>query len=192
MSDFYAFLGRMKYISRWALMRNTSADTLSQHSQEVASIAWALAVIGNRRLGKSYDAERACVLGLFHDAPEILTGDMPTPVKYFNTDIKSAYDTVEKTASEKLLSPLPDDLRGDFEPLFFKNGGDEPEWRLVKAADKLSALIKCIEERKAGNTEFARAEEATKESLKKLGVPEADEFIREFLPGFELTLDQLG
>lgn len=190
-SYFYAFLSRMKYINRWALMRNTSEETLSQHSHEVAAVAYALCVIGNRRYGKQYNAERASLLGLYHDMPEILTGDMPTPVKYFNPEIKEAYKKVEDFASEKLLGTLPDDLREDFRFLFYKKDEDAELWKIVKAADKLSALIKCIEERKAGNLEFAKAEQSTRESILAMALPEAQDFIEEFLPGYELTLDQL-
>lgn len=189
--SFYPFLSRMKYINRWALMRNTNAESLSQHSHEVAAVSYALAVIGNRRLGKNYDAPRAALLGLFHDMPEILTGDLPTPVKYYNDEIKSAYDEVEKTACEKLIDTLPEDMREDFTPLFFKQEDDIQLWKLVKAADKISALIKCVEERKAGNTEFSKAEESTLNAIKELGCPEADGFINDFMHGYELTLDQL-
>ena len=190
-SNFYAFLSRMKYINRWALMRNTNEETLSQHSHEVAAVAYALCVIGNRRYGRNYNAERAALLGIYHDMPEILTGDMPTPVKYFNPEIKNAYKQVEKCASEKLISTLPEDLRDDFDFLFNKHDEDRELWAIVKAADKFSALIKCIEERKAGNLEFAKAEISTLESIKNMNLPEAEDFISDFLPGFELTLDQL-
>ena len=190
-SHFYAFLSRMKYINRWALMRNTNEETLSQHSHEVAAVAYALCVIGNKRYGKNYNCERASLLGLYHDMPEILTGDMPTPVKYFNPEIKEAYKKVEKVAAEKLLDTLPEDLREDFDFLFNKKDEDRELWRIIKAADKISALIKCIEERKAGNMEFVKAEASTLESVKEMNMPEADDFINEFLPGFELTLDQL-
>ena len=190
-SNFYAFLSRMKYINRWALMRNTNEETLSQHSHEVAAVAYALCVIGNRRYGRNYNAERAALLGIYHDMPEILTGDMPTPVKYFNPEIKNAYKQVEKCASEKLISTLPEDLRDDFDFLFNKHDEDRELWTIVKAADKFSALIKCIEERKAGNLEFAKAEISTLESIKNMNLPEAEDFITDFLPGFELTLDQL-
>lgn len=190
-SHFYAFLSRMKYINRWALMRNTSEENLSQHSHEVAAVAYVLCVIGNRRYGKNYNSERAALLGLYHDMPEIITGDLPTPVKYFNPEIKEAYKKVEAVASEKLLGTLPEDLKADFLFLFDEQENDRELWKIVKAADKLSALIKCIEERKAGNMEFAKAEQSTMESLKKMNMPEAEDFIKEFLPGYELTLDQL-
>ena len=172
-------------------MRNTNEETLSQHSHEVAAVAYALCVIGNRRYGRQYNAERAALLGLYHDMPEILTGDMPTPVKYFNPEIKEAYKKVEDSASEKLLGTLPDDLREDFRFLFYKKDEDAELWKIVKAADKLSALIKCIEERKAGNLEFAKAEQSTRESILAMALPEAQDFIEEFLPDYELTLDQL-
>lgn len=189
--SFYPFLSRMKYINRWALMRNTNFESLSQHSHEVAAVSYALAVIGNRRFNKKYDASRAALLGLFHDMPEILTGDLPTPVKYYNTEIKSAYDELEKTACAKLLATLPEDMREDFSPLFFKESDDDELWKLVKAADKISALIKCVEERKAGNTEFSKAEESTLASIGALECKEADEFLNDFMHGYELTLDQL-
>lgn len=190
-SYFYAFLSRMKYISRWALMRNTSNETLSQHSHEVGAIAYCLSVIGNKRYGKSYNAERAALLGIFHDMPEILTGDLPTPVKYFNPEIKKAYDKVESTASQKLISTLPPDLRDEFSSLFYKAEEDLELWKIVKAADKISALIKCVEERKAGNMEFSKAEVSTLDSIKAMELPEANDFLNEFMGGFELTLDQL-
>ncbi len=172
-------------------MRNTNEETLSQHSHEVAAVAYALCVIGNRRYGKNYNCERASLLGLYHDMPEILTGDMPTPVKYFNPEIKEAYKKVEKVASQKLLDTLPVDLREDFNFLFNKQEEDNDIWLIIKAADKISALIKCIEERKAGNMEFAKAEQSTFDAIKSMNMPETDDFIKEFLPGYELTLDQL-
>ena len=190
-SHFYAFLSRMKYINRWALMRNTNEENLSQHSHEVAAVAYALCVIGNRRYGKNYNCERASLLGLYHDMPEILTGDLPTPVKYFNPEIKEAYKKVEEVAAEKLLDTLPEDLRADFEFLFNKKEEDKELWEIIKAADKISALIKCIEERKAGNIEFSKAEQSTLDSIRQMNLREADDFINEFMPGFELTLDQL-
>ena len=190
-SHFYAFLSRMKYINRWALMRNTNEENLSQHSHEVAAVAYALCVIGNKRYGRNYNGERAALLGLYHDMPEIITGDLPTPVKYFNPEIKEAYKKVEAVASEKLLATLPDDLREDFDFLFNEKEDDKALWKIVKAADKISALIKCTEERKAGNVEFSKAESSTLESIKTMNMPEADDFLRDFLPAYELTLDQL-
>ncbi len=190
-NSFFAYLSRIKYINRWALMRNTTYETLSQHSYEVATLAHALAVIGNRRFGKSYDASRAALLGLYHDAAESITGDMPTPVKYFSTGLRSAFAEVEKSAGARLLSMLPEDMQADYDPLLEQKADDAALWRLVKAADKLSAYIKCIEERKAGNTEFREAEKSTKKLLEKLECPEAAVFLSEFLPAYELPLDKL-
>lgn len=188
---FFAMISRMKYIDRWALMRNTRNESLDSHSKEVAVIAHALAVIGNKRFGKKYNPDRAAVLGLYHDAHEIITGDMPTPVKYQNNDILTAFKAVEDSANEKLLDKLPDDLREEFAGLLTFDGEDEEMKNLVKAADRISALIKCIEERKAGNTEFKEAEKATLKRIEKMNVPEAQVFIKEFLPAYDLTLDML-
>lgn len=188
---FFAMISRMKYIDRWALMRNTRNESLDSHSKEVAVIAHALAVIGNKRFGKKYNPDRAAVLGLYHDAHEIITGDMPTPVKYQNNDILTAFKAVEDSANEKLLEKLPDDLREEFAGLLTFDGEDEEMKNLVKAADRISALIKCIEERKAGNTEFKEAEKATLKRIEKMNVPEAQVFIKEFLPAYDLTLDML-
>lgn len=189
--NFFAFISRMKYINRWALMRNTNYETLSQHSFEVASLAHALAVIGNRRLEKNYDTARAALLGLYHDAPEIITGDMPTPVKYHSGEMREAFATVERYAGERLLSMLPEDMQPDFRPLLQEDSADAELHKLVKAADKLSAYIKCVEERKAGNTEFKEAEKTTKAALEKLACPEAEIFTAEFLRAYELPLDKL-
>ena len=190
-NSFFAYLSRIKYINRWALMRNTTYERLSQHSYEVPTPAHALAVIGNRRFGKSYDTSRAALLGLYHDAAESITGDMPTPVKYFSTELRSAFAEVEKSAGARLLSMLPEDMQADYDPLLEQKADDAALWRLVKAADKLSAYIKCIEERKAGNTEFCEAEKSTKKLLEKLECPEAAAFLSEFLPAYELPLDKL-
>ena len=190
--SFFAMYGRMKYINRWALMRNTRNENISEHSADVAAIAHALAVIGNIRLGKSLNAEKAALFGLYHDMPEILTGDMPTPVKYYSEQMIEAYAQVEENASRKLLSKLPEDMRAYYEAAFFKQDEDEYLWKIVKAADKISALIKCIDEKKAGNTEFTKALESTQKSIKKMKLPEAEEFMNDFIPAFYLTLDELG
>lgn len=188
--SFFAMISRMKYIDRWALMRNTVNESLDSHSKEVAVIAHALAVIGNKRFGKNYNADRAAVLGLYHDAHEIITGDMPTPVKYQNDEILEAFKGVEEVATVKLVNMLPDDLKEDFSSLL--TGKEDAELMpLVKAADKLSALIKCIDERKAGNSEFKKAEASTKKKIRALDIPEVKVFMDEFLPAYELTLDQL-
>ena len=189
--SFFAMISRMKYIDRWALMRNTDRESLDSHSKEVAVIAHALAVIGNKRFGKNYNPDRAAVLGLYHDAHEIITGDMPTPVKYQNDDILVAFKAVEDAANEKLLGKLPEDLREEFSSLLTGENEDEELLVLIKAADRLSALIKCIEERKAGNTEFKEAEKSTLKRIKKMNVPEVEVFLNEFLPAYEQTLDNL-
>lgn len=188
---FFAFTGRIKYINRWALMRNTTYETLSQHSHEVAVISHALAVIGNKRFEKNYNESRAALLGLYHDVPEIITGDMPTPVKYYNKDMRKTFELVETNACNTLLGMLPNDLKDEFEPLFFHKENDHDLWKLVKAADKISAYIKCIEERKAGNKEFADAEKSTRQIISKLECEEADVFVEEFIPSYELPLDKL-
>lgn len=188
--SFFAMYGRMKYINRWALMRNTRNENISEHSADVAAIAHALAVIGNIRLGKNLNAEKAALFGLYHDMPEILTGDMPTPVKYYSEQMIEAYAQVEENASRKLLSMLPEDMRGTYEGAFFKKEEDEYLWKIVKAADKLSALIKCIEETKAGNSEFEKALQSTEDSLREMNIPEAEIFLQEFIGSFYLSLDE--
>ena len=191
---FFALASRTKYIHRWALMRNTSTETLSEHSYEVAALSHALAVLGNKRLEKHYDSARAALMGLYHDVPEIITGDMPTPIKYFNGEMREAYAAVEKHAGEKLLSMLPEDMQGEFASLLMEdseNPADKELHKLVKAADKLSAYIKCIDERKAGNAEFKDAETATLSGIHRLACPEAEIFLSEFIDSYALSLDQL-
>lgn len=190
-NEFYAMISRMKYIDRWALMRNTESESLMQHSYEAAVVAHALAVIGNKRFNMGLDADRAAVVGMFHDAPEILTGDMPTPVKYYNPIIRDAYKDIEKDAVNELVCMLPDDLRDEYEEVFETNVDDPELLKIVKAADKICALIKCIEEEKAGNTEFRKAKEATEAAIHAMDCPAAEVFLSEFIPQFSLTLDQL-
>ena len=194
--SFFATLSRMKYIERWALMRSTRPENLSEHSLEVAMIAHALCVIGNVRYGRHLNADRAALVGLYHDASEIITGDMPTPVKYANPEILQAYRAVEEAAGERLLERLPDDLRPAFEEVFAGNGTENDDYmrRLVKAADKLSALIKCIEERSAGNREFRTAFASTKRAVDAAAeaLPEVRDFCLEFLPSYGKTLDELS
>jgi 5'-deoxynucleotidase len=189
--NFFAFTSRMKYINRWSLMRNTQNENLSQHSHEVAVIAHALAVISNKRFGTNYNSERATLIGLYHDTSEILTGDMPTPVKYHSPEIRDAFKGVENIATKKLIKMLPDDLKDEYQKILFEQDEDAKLWELVKAADKISALIKCIEEEKAGNTEFSKAAESIKKVIKDMNMPVANVFIKEFLPAYSLTLDQL-
>ena len=195
--NFFAAISRMKYIERWALMRNSRPETLSEHSLEVAMIAHALSVIGNVRYGHKMDAEKAALIGIYHDASEIITGDMPTPVKYYNSEILDAYKSVEHIASDKLLSKLPEDLKAEFTDIFKKNEDDPEELymrKLVKAADKLSALIKCMEEKQSGNSEFRTAEESIRKKIEVLtrDYPEVRDFMEEFLPAYGKTLDELN
>ena len=191
-NSFYAMLSRMKYIDRWALMRNSYTENISEHSLEVSILAHAMCVIGNKRLGKQLNAEKAVLVALYHDASEIITGDMPTPIKYLNKDIKGAFKDIEAKANRRLLDLLPEDLRPDYEEIFFPNESLKYEMKLVKAADKLSALIKCIEEEKTGNTEFKSAGRTLEASIKEMQLEEADIFMKEFLPSYRLTLDELN
>ena len=187
-SHFFAMLSRMKNIYRWGLMRNTKAESLSEHSLEVAFIAHALALIKNKRFGGSLNAEHIAVAAMFHDTSEIITGDMPTPVKYYNEEIKKVYKQIEAVADNTLINMLPEDLKEDYLPLYTL---DEEEKKIIKAADKISALIKCIEELNMGNREFETAEKSTREKLKALKAPEVDVFLDEFMGSFNLTLDEL-
>jgi len=187
---FFALISRMKNISRWALMRNSFPENVQEHSHMVAVIAHALAVIRRDVYGIPCDPDRAASAALFHDASEIYTGDMPTPVKYFNPDIMTAYKQVESLAADKLLSTLPPELRPAYEGLLKEEGGDLKP--LVKAADKLSAYIKCLEELKSGSSEFSLAARQTEAKLKALHMPEVDYFMQHFIPAFDLTLDELN
>ena len=189
-NGFFAMVSRMKYINRWALMRNTVSENISEHSNDVAVIAHALAVIKNVRFGGNLNAERAAFLGLYHDMTEIITGDMPTPVKYHSEDMREAFKAVEDKAGRRLLSMLPEDMARYYEGAFFKEEEDEYLWKIVKAADKISALIKCIEEKNAGNNEFGKALDSTRASVESMNMPEADAFLEEFLPSFYLSLDE--
>lgn len=190
--QFFAVLSRMKYITRWALMRNTRQENICEHSQDVAVLAHALAVLTNKRFGGRVDEGRCVLLAMYHDAPEIFTGDMPTPVKYYNPAIRDAYKQVEHISARKLLTMLPEDLQEGYAPYFFPPEEWAEEKKLVKAADKLAALIKCVEEMGQGNREFASARRATEEAIRKMEIPAADCFMEEFLPAYELTLDEQG
>lgn len=190
--SFFAMLARMKYIERWALMRNSAKENISEHSLEVAIIAHALALIGNKRLGKSYQPEHAAILGIYHDCTEIITGDMPTPIKYENPEIQSAYKQIEKMAAFRLLNMLPEDLREEYEQFLIPRAEDKELHLLVKAADKISALIKCMEEAKTGNQEFKSAESTIEKAIFDLHCAEAELFMEEFLPTYQLTLDELN
>ena len=189
-NEFYALMGRMRYITRWGLMRNTFSENISEHSHQVAVLAHALALIRRDILGlESPDPDRCAVAALYHDASEILTGDMPTPIKYYNPEIKDAYKQVERIAGQRLLTMIPDQLRSAYEHLVLED--DEVVLPTVKAADKLSAYIKCLEEQKAGNTEFDSAAEATRKALEETDLPEVAWFLENCLEPFAKNLDQL-
>ena len=189
-NEFYALMGRMKYITRWGLMRNTFSENIQEHSHQVAVLAHALALIRRDILKlEGPNPDRCAVAALYHDASEILTGDLPTPIKYYNPDIKHAYKQVERVAGERLLDMLPPALRESYAPLVLED--DKVVLPIVKAADKLSAYIKCVEEQKAGNTEFDSAEKATMQAMRAMNLPELDWFIDNCLEAFALNLDQL-
>jgi 5'-deoxynucleotidase len=190
-SNFFALISRMRYIERWSLMRNSINENIQEHSHMVAVIAHALGVIRRDVFGMPCNPDACATVALYHDASEILTGDLPTPIKYHDDEIMSAYRRVETIASEKLLSMLPEELQPAFEPVLV--GETQRELHpIVKAADKLSAYIKCIEERKAGSNEFLNAEKQTLEAIHAYNLPEAEYFIEHFIPAFEKTLDELG
>lgn len=188
---FFALLSRMKYIRRWGLMRNTRQENLAEHSLETAYIAHAIVLIHNKRCGGQADVGRVISLALYHDAAEILTGDMPTPVKYKNNEIRTAYKAVEQAAAVQMLSFLPEDLQPDYRPLLVAEGGGI-EARIVKAADKLSALVKCLEEQQAGNHEFEHALKAQAFAIKEMNLPAAEIFMDRFLEAYRMNLDELS
>lgn len=186
-NHFYAMMSRMKNIYRWGLMRNTKRENLSEHSLEVAQIAHALAIINRERFGGDADPYYTACVAMYHDTSEIITGDMPTPIKYYNGEIKSAYKQIESAAERELTDMLPDDFKNDFNRIY---NPDELTHRLVKAADKISALIKCIEEINMGNREFSVAKETISKAIHEMKVPEADMFLEEFIDSFSLSLDE--
>ena len=189
-NEFYALLGRMRYITRWGLMRNTFSENIAEHSHQVAVLAHALALIRRDILHlDAPDPDRCAVAALYHDASEILTGDLPTPIKYYNPEIKEAYKQVERIAGNRLLDMLPVQLRASYEHYVLED--EEQLLPFIKAADKLSAHIKCLEEQKAGNTEFDTAAKQTWESMKEMGRPELDWFLENCLGAYALNLDQL-
>lgn len=179
---------------RWGLMRNSSKESLADHAAEVAVVSHALALIGNRKFGKSYDTEKVALIALFHDATEVYTGDMPTPAKYFSPEMREEYARLEKDAAKTLLSKLPEEFREDYSELLLPDLSSDSAkecHRLVKAADKLCAHIKCITEEQSGNREFASALTSTKKALEGLDCPELDYFIENYLDSFRMTLDEL-
>ncbi len=190
MFKFFAFLNRMKYIKRWSLMRSVREENIMEHSQQVAVIAHALALINNKVFGGSIDVNKVVLLAQYHEVGEVITGDLPTPIKYFNPEIKSAYKDLEKKASKKLLNMLPESLKAEYEEYILPNEQTE-EYKLVKCADRLSAYLKCVEEVKSGNSEFKKAKASILNDLKGLKSKEVDYYLKEFAPAYELTLDEL-
>jgi len=188
--NFFAYISRMRYIERWSLMRNSLPENIQEHSHMVAVLSHALGIIRRDVFNKPCEPDKCAAAALYHDCSEILTGDLPTPIKYHSPDIMAAYKQVEQIANDKLLATLPEELRCAFAPYMQE---EDPEIReIVKAADKLSAYIKCIEERKAGNNEFLSAEKQTRAKLEESALPELKYFLENFIPAFELTLDELG
>ena len=187
---FFACLSRLKLISRWSLMRNTQPENDAEHSLQVAMIAHAIAVIGRDRYGRAVDPEHVLSLAVYHDATEVMTGDLPTPVKYHNEELRGAYRRLEDVSADRLLSLLPEDMQPAFTPYLKQEKGYDRD--VVKAADKISAYIKCLEEKRAGNREFDYAAENVRKSLDAMELPEVRDFLREFLPAFEMTLDELN
>jgi 5'-deoxynucleotidase len=190
MSHFFAYLSRMRFIRRWGLMHSTHAENIQEHSLRVAMIAHALALIRNRLFGGALNPERVAVRAMYHDASEVLTGDLPRPVKYFDPEIETSYRRIEGLARARLLGMVPAPLRPDYGALLAPDGGDGDE-AVIKAADKLCAYLKCLEEITAGNREFAEAEKALRQSIETIALPEVRYFVETFVPSFRLTLDDL-
>lgn len=188
-NHFFAMMSRMKYINRWGLMRNTFNENICEHSLEVAMIAHALGVINNVFFGGHINAERLALMGMYHDSTEIITGDMPTPIKYYSPQIRDAYKDVEVIAKEQLLSGLPEAMREVYSSILADTEQEKELWRYVKAADKISAYIKCIEEQHMGNRDFEKAGESIRQIIDDMHMPEADYFMFNFLPAYMLTLD---
>ena len=188
--NFYAFMDRMKYIKRWSLMRSVREENIMEHTQQVALIAHVLGIIENKIYGGNVDVEKCVLYAMYHECPEVFTGDLPTPIKYFNGSITGAYKDIERTACEKLLGTLPPEIREELAPSILADTS-LPEWKLVKAADRLSAYIKCLEERRCGNTEFEKAEKSIREDVLSRGIRSVEYFMQNFIPAFSLTLDEL-
>lgn len=191
MSSFFAYLSRLRFIQRWSLMRNTRDENVQEHSLQVAHIAHALAVLRNARYGGGANPARAAELALFHEAGEVMTGDLATPIKYFSKDLTQAYKRVERIASGKMLAMLPEDMRETYAPLLLSPESD-PEWARVKAADRICAYLKCIEEERMGNREFVHAKESILADIEAIDLGEVGDFMREFAPAFSMTLDELN
>ena len=190
MYKFYAFLNRMKYIKRWSLMRSVREENIMEHSQQVAVIAHALALIANKNFNKSVDLGKVVLYAQYHEVGEVITGDLPTPIKYFNPEIKSAYKDLEKNACERLINMLPENLKEEYSE-YIQADEDSEEYKIVKSADRLAAYLKCVEEIKAGNSEFKKAKATILSELKGLKRQEVDYFLKEFASAYELSLDEL-
>lgn len=188
---FFAYISRMKFIQRWGLMRNTMPENDMEHALQTGLIAHAMAVMGNRRYGRNYQPEYVLALAVYHDSCEVITGDLPTPIKHHNPAIKQEYNKLEDVAAQRLLGMLPPDLRDYYDPLI-AHDESTPEWRLVKAADRICAYIKCLEEKKAGNLEFEQARRTVKKTIDQIDLPEVQDFMCECVPGFSLTLDEIS
>ncbi len=191
MNSFFALLFRQKYIKRWGLMRNVSSESLSEHSSEVAALAHALALIGNNIFNKNYNVEKIVCIALYHDALEVFTGDMPTPVKYFSPEMKNGYELIEQQAANTFLEKLPSELKEVYRPFILPDKNDEESIRIVKTADKLSAYIKCLTEEASGNKEFTNARKSTENALMQFNCEELDYFLKNFIGSFSLTLDEM-
>ena len=190
-SNFFAFISRMKYINRWGLMRNIKEENVCEHSLDVAVIAHALAVIQKKRLNMDVNPEKTALYAIYHDVSEIFTGDMPTPVKYYNSIIKTAYKELELSVNERLLNMLPHDFKDEFKPILVPDYNENQIWKTIKAADKISAYIKCIEEEKSGNKEFLKAKQSLLHEIEKMNMQDVKIFMDEFLEGYSLTLDEM-
>lgn len=188
---FYAYMARMKHIKRWGLRRNTREENVQEHSMQVVMISHALATIAKKRYGDEIDMERVLLIATYHEAAEVITGDLATPIKYFNPGIRDAFKSIERIASEKLMEYLPGDFQAEFQPLLFPDENSR-EWKIVKAADRISAYVKCLEEDASGNHEFRTAQETIRIQISEMNMPEANDFMREFVGSFALPLDALN
>ncbi|MCF7503657.1 MULTISPECIES: 5'-deoxynucleotidase [Vibrio] len=191
-SHFFAHLARMKLIQRWPLMRSISSENISEHSLQVAFVAHALALIKNKKFDGQLNPEHIALLGMYHDTSEVLTGDLPTPVKYYNPDIAQEYKKIEAAAEQRLLSMLPEEFQDDFAPFLISGTASEEEQSIVKQADTICAYLKCLEELSAGNHEYEQAKRRLEETLEQRKSPEMDYFLTTFAPSFELSLDEIS
>ena len=191
MYHFFAYLSRMRHIIRWSLMRNTYQENIAEHSLQTAMIAHALAILHNKK-GGHVDEKNVALLAVYHETSEVITGDLATPIKYYNPDIRDSYKKVEEIANKKILSMLPEQMQGEYAQYVTGEGRDPMEWALVKAADRICAYVKCVEELKAGNMEFSKAAESVKKSIDEIKIDAVQEFMEQFVPSFSLTLDELN